>query len=70
MKPLTERQLKLVTMAAQGYGAKQAAYALGVERQTITNHWMKIRNKLGAETQAHAVYLVFGNCGDDENERV
>ena len=58
-KPLTERQIDVLTRVAHGEQSKQIALALHLSRQTAKNHMTNILRKLGATNSANAVYLFF-----------
>jgi two-component system response regulator DegU len=55
--PLTERELQILTLVADGNANKRIARILGVSEQTIKNHVSGILRKLNANDRAHAVML-------------
>lgn len=67
---LTVREADVLGAMADGLPAKAIARRLGVAVKTVENHKMRIYDKLGVRTQAHAVSLaisqgLLANCGVD-----
>ena len=52
---LTPRELEVLTGMVEGLPTKNIARRLGVALKTVENHKLRIFDKLGARTQAHAV---------------
>lgn len=52
---LTERELEVLTVAAEGLTARQMARRLGVQERTITTHLGRIYRKLGATGRVSAI---------------
>lgn len=59
--PLTNRELQILTLIAEGNPNKCIAKVLGVSEQTIKNHISAILRKLNANDRAHAVMLAVRN---------
>lgn len=55
--PLTERELRILNLVAEGNGNKQIATILGAGEQGIKNNVSSILRKLSANDRAHAVML-------------
>ena len=54
---LTYRELHVLLMSAEGYSNKEIAEGLGIAYQTVKNNFHKLMKKLGAKTNAHALFL-------------
>jgi len=54
---LTVREHDVLTAMADGLPAKSIARRLGMAVKTVENHKIRIYDKLGVRTQAHAVSL-------------
>ena len=52
---LSERELEILTAAAQGDRSKEIASALGISERTVKAHLASIYNKLGVDSRAAAV---------------
>lgn len=52
---LTPREREIVAAMAEGLSGKGIAARLGVTRKTVENHKIRVFEKLGVRTQAHAV---------------
>jgi len=52
--PLSNRELEVVKLIAQGNGNKHIAQALGISDQTVKNHITAILRKLGVNDRTHA----------------
>jgi DNA-binding NarL/FixJ family response regulator len=59
---LTERELEVLTVAAEGLTAKQIAARLGVRERTVTTHLARIYGKLGVTNRLGAL-RVAGRSG-------
>jgi len=57
---LTARELEVLAAMADGLSAKAIALRLGVALKTVENHKVRIFDKLGVQTQAHAVSVAIG----------
>jgi DNA-binding NarL/FixJ family response regulator len=57
---LTAREMDVLEAMADGLPAKAIARRLGVAVKTVENHKIRIYDKLGVRTQAHAVALAMG----------
>ena len=55
--PLTERELEVLDLAAQGATAAQIAAALVLEIGTIRNHLSRINRKVGASNRVQAIRI-------------
>lgn len=64
--PLSNRELEVVRLIAQGNGNKHIAQALGISDQTVKNHITAILRKLGVNDRTHAAIYVLqrGWIGD------
>lgn len=54
---LTDREVEVLELVAQGLSNKQIGTELGITLHTVRNHIVHIMNKLGAANRAHAVAL-------------
>jgi len=61
IRPLTRREMQILTQIAEGNSNKQIASILGVTEQTVKNHVTAILSKLNANHRAHAVSLAMRN---------
>jgi DNA-binding NarL/FixJ family response regulator len=52
--PLSQRELEVVKLIAQGNGNKHIAQTLGISDQTVKNHITAILRKLGVNDRTHA----------------
>ena len=52
--PLSQRELEVVKLIAQGNGNKHIAQSLGISDQTVKNHITAILRKLGVNDRTHA----------------
>lgn len=57
---LTPRQLDYLEMRARGLTHKAIAHRWGVEVTTVKNFGVRIRRKLGVETEIEALRITFG----------
>jgi DNA-binding NarL/FixJ family response regulator len=58
---LTPREMDVLAAMADGLATKAIARRLGVAVKTVENHKIRIFDKLGVRTQAHAVTLAIGH---------
>jgi DNA-binding CsgD family transcriptional regulator len=57
---LTVREHDVLVAMADGLPAKSIARRLGMAVKTVENHKIRIYDKLGVRTQAHAVAVAIG----------
>lgn len=57
MLPLSDREAEILKRLSQGDGNKMIASGMGLSQATVKNHTVNMKHKLGAFTQAHAVYI-------------
>lgn len=57
--PLTQRQLDVLILMAQGYTDYEIGSKLYLSAGTVNDHTIRIYRKLGAVNRAHAVALGF-----------
>jgi DNA-binding NarL/FixJ family response regulator len=57
MQPLTEREMEVLQLLAQGLANKQIAHQLGISEHTVKFHVSAIYGKLGATNRTEAVRL-------------
>jgi len=60
-RPVTDRQLEILTNVARGRTNRQIGEALGISEKTVRNHLRAISHKLSASDRTHAVVLAIGN---------
>lgn len=58
---LTPREHEVLTAMAEGLATKAIAVRLGMARKTVENHKLRIFDKLGVRTHAHAVSIAIGH---------
>jgi two-component system OmpR family response regulator len=58
-RALTNRELEVLTLLAEGYGQRQIAAALFISPKTVGTHIEHILEKLGVRSRAHAVAVAF-----------
>jgi DNA-binding NarL/FixJ family response regulator len=58
---LTPREMDVLAAMSDGLATKAIARRLGVAVKTVENHKIRIFDKLGVRTQAHAVTLAIGH---------
>jgi len=58
---LTPREMDVLAAMADGLATKAIARRLGVAVKTVENHKIRVFDKLGVRTQAHAVTLAIGH---------
>jgi DNA-binding NarL/FixJ family response regulator len=58
---LTPREAEVLAAMAEGLPAKAIAKKLGVALKTVESHKIRLFDKLGARTQAHAVSIAMGH---------
>ena len=67
-KSLTNREIEILKLAAQGTSNKAIASGLGIREQTTKNHISAILHKLNAQNRTQAVVLAFAqNLVNPEN---
>ena len=59
--PLTNRELGILTLVADGEANKEVAVNLEIAERTVKNHMANILEKLTARSRAHAVRLAVEN---------
>jgi DNA-binding NarL/FixJ family response regulator len=59
MTELTVRQLDVLKLAADGYGVKMSAQALGLSPETVKDHRAGLMAALRAADMPHAVSLAY-----------
>ena len=57
MTTLSERQMQVLALVAEGSTDKEIALQLGLSAKTISSYMKHIRARLGAQSRAHAVAL-------------
>lgn len=60
--PLTDRELNILTLVADGNANKEIADLLFISERTVKNHMTNILAKLGARDRAHAVRFGIENA--------
>ena len=58
---LTPREIEILAAMADGLSNKAIARRLGVVVKTVENHKIRVFDKLGVKTQAHAVALAISH---------
>ena len=61
VRTLTTREHAVLVVMAEGMATKTIARHLGVAIKTVENHKIRIFDKLGVRTQAHAVSVAIGH---------
>ncbi len=59
LRKLTEREIELLEMAADGLSNKQIAFIMNISTCTVDKHSRNIVNALGAKNMKHAVAIGF-----------
>lgn len=59
--PLTERELEVLRLAAQGERNKEIAYKLGISERTVKAHLTSVYAKFGVDSRAAAVAIATQN---------
>lgn len=54
---LTNRELEVLKLVAQGYTAKEIGHVFGTRKETVRNQIQTAKLKLGARNSAHAVAI-------------
>ena len=67
---LTPREMDVLAAMADGLATKAIARRLGVAVKTVENHKIRIFDKLGVRTQAHAVTLAIGHGLLNNNDTI
>lgn len=57
MKPLSLREMEIITHTANGHTAKEIARMTGLEPRTVEIYVASIRRKLLARNIAHAIFI-------------
>ena len=60
-RPVTDRQLEILTNVARGRTNRQIGEILGISEKTVRNHLRTISHKLSTSDRTHAVVLAIGN---------
>lgn len=60
-RPVTDRQLEILTNVARGRTNRQIGEKLGISDKTVRNHLRTIAHKLNTSDRTHAVVLAIGN---------
>ncbi|PAD37166.1 response regulator transcription factor [Terribacillus saccharophilus] len=55
--PLSEREMKILSLAEKGFSTKQIAAELFLSPGTIRNYFSELLDKLGAQNRSQAVYI-------------
>jgi DNA-binding CsgD family transcriptional regulator len=58
-KRLTERELDVLELVAEGYSTAEIARALWITEDTVRTHIKRMLARLGASTRAQAVAIAF-----------
>lgn len=56
-RKLTDFEVQILTLIAQGYSGPEAAAEMGIRETSIVSALAKIRRKLDARTTTHAVVI-------------
>jgi two-component system, NarL family, nitrate/nitrite response regulator NarL len=56
---LTQRELQVLTLLAEGLGSKEIARDLVISPKTVSSHVQRILAKLGAHTRAEAIAIAY-----------
>lgn len=57
VNPLSEREMKILSLAEKGFSTKQIAAELFLSPGTIRNYFSELLDKLGAQNRSQAVYI-------------
>ena len=60
-RPVTDRQLEILTNVAHGRTNRQIGEKLGISEKTVRNHLRTISHKLNSSDRTHSVVLAIGN---------
>jgi two-component system CheB/CheR fusion protein len=52
---ITPREMEVVLLGAEGRTDKEIARDLGISHATVTTHWVRMREKLGARSRGHVI---------------
>ncbi len=55
----TKRQMQILSLVANGLTHKEVAKTLGTSASTVKNQMHNLLERVGAKSQAHAVFIVF-----------
>lgn len=58
---LTDREMEILTLYAEGWQEKDIVAELRLSRHTVYGHMKNARHRMGARTIAHAVHLAHQN---------
>jgi DNA-binding CsgD family transcriptional regulator len=56
-QPITEREMFILILSAQGNSNKEIAESLGIAYQTVKNNFSRLMRKLGATNNANALVI-------------
>jgi two-component system, NarL family, invasion response regulator UvrY len=59
IQPLNEREIRLLTMMAEGHTAEQMAELIGLGKKTVEMHRQKLKKKLGLTNMAEITLYAF-----------
>lgn len=57
MPPLTDRQMEIIRLIADGHSYNQIGRALQMKQSTVKNHVYEVFDRLGAVNQANAIFI-------------
>ena len=60
-RPVTDRHLEILAIAAQGRTNRQIGEELGISERTVRNHMREILKRLATRDRTHAVVVAIGN---------
>ena len=58
---LTERELEIVLLGAEGLPDKEIARRLGITHSTVTTYWVRMRAKTGGFNRGHVIAKALGD---------
>lgn len=58
---LTERELEIVLLGAEGHPDKEIARRLGITHSTVTTYWVRMRAKTGGFNRGHVIAKALGD---------
>ena len=58
-RPLTQRQLEILSLVANGFSNKMIASRLGIKEHTVTNILAHVFDKMGVSDRTHAVVQAY-----------
>jgi DNA-binding NarL/FixJ family response regulator len=59
VKTLSERELEVLKLSAEGHSLKQIAVLLNISEDTVDTHSRNVVNKLNAKNMKHAIANAF-----------